>query len=174
MAALQGIAAIRAQKQALRKTTTASLHRISSMELDQQCKPTSSSSFLPACSHWRSASHCFPSIFAPGIPSMHCHKLLSEHANRRGTNPKHRWFHFKFRLGPFSNFKIMFFTIFFKGKILFVPKIYPEESKMDFLRIYSAADLASLASGTWGIKEPGDNWEAGRRARGLFLPTSAR
>jgi len=36
---------------------------------------------------------------------------------------------------------------------------------MDFLRIYSPVDLASLPSGLWGIREPGENWENGRRAK---------
>jgi len=54
------------------------------------------------------------------------------------------------------------------GKTLFVPKIQPKERKMDFLRIYSAIDLASIPSGTWGIKEPDDTWEAGKRGRGLL------
>lgn len=36
---------------------------------------------------------------------------------------------------------------------------------MDFLRIYSSADLEMLPIGTWGIREPGDTWGNGKRAK---------
>lgn len=53
------------------------------------------------------------------------------------------------------------------GKALYVPKIVDtKESKMDMLRIYNQEDLASLPSGTWGIKEPGPTWEGRRRGSG--------
>jgi 5-formyltetrahydrofolate cyclo-ligase len=34
---------------------------------------------------------------------------------------------------------------------------------MDFFRIHSPEDLASLPSGTWGIKEPDELWEGQKR-----------
>jgi 5-formyltetrahydrofolate cyclo-ligase len=58
-------------------------------------------------------------------------------------------------------------SIFFKGKSLFVPKIQTKEGKMDFLRIYSSTDLASVPRGIWGIREPDDDWENGKRAKSL-------
>lgn len=53
------------------------------------------------------------------------------------------------------------------GKALYVPNIADtKECKMDMLRIYNQEDLASLPSGTWGIKEPGPTWEGRRRGSG--------
>ncbi|KAJ7060998.1 hypothetical protein C8F01DRAFT_1291128 [Mycena amicta] len=41
------------------------------------------------------------------------------------------------------------------GKTLYVPKIdKATEGRMELLRIYDEADLESLSSGVWGIKEP--------------------
>jgi hypothetical protein len=37
---------------------------------------------------------------------------------------------------------------------------------MNLLRIYNNEDLKGLPSGTWGIKEPGVEWEGGRRTNG--------
>ena len=39
---------------------------------------------------------------------------------------------------------------------------------MDFLRCYSADDLASFPAGTWGIREPGDIWEGKNRSSSEF------
>ena len=39
---------------------------------------------------------------------------------------------------------------------------------MDFLRGYSAEDLASFPAGTWGIREPGDLWEGQNRTSSEF------
>ena len=39
---------------------------------------------------------------------------------------------------------------------------------MDCFEIYSEADLASLPAGTWGIKEPGLEWNGKTRAHGTF------
>ena len=39
---------------------------------------------------------------------------------------------------------------------------------MDFLRCYSADDLASFPAGTWGIREPGDLWEGQNRSSSEF------
>lgn len=39
---------------------------------------------------------------------------------------------------------------------------------MDFLRCYSADDLASFPAGTWGIREPGDLWEGQNRPSSEF------
>ncbi|KAH9478563.1 putative 5-formyltetrahydrofolate cyclo-ligase [Psilocybe cubensis] len=59
-------------------------------------------------------------------------------------------------------------AILHAGKMLFVPKILTKDGTMDFFRIYSSADLASLPSGTWGIKEPGESLEGGQtRSRGV-------
>ena len=51
-----------------------------------------------------------------------------------------------------------------KGKTLYVPKIRSKDVGMDFLRCYSADDLASFPAGTWGIREPGDLWEGQNRS----------
>jgi 5-formyltetrahydrofolate cyclo-ligase len=51
-----------------------------------------------------------------------------------------------------------------KGKTLYVPKIRSKDVGMDFLRCYSADDLASFPAGTWGIREPGDLWEEQTRS----------
>uniref|UniRef100_A0A8H8CJW6 5-formyltetrahydrofolate cyclo-ligase n=1 Tax=Psilocybe cubensis TaxID=181762 RepID=A0A8H8CJW6_PSICU len=62
-------------------------------------------------------------------------------------------------------------AILHAGKMLFVPKILTKDGTMDFFRIYSSADLASLPSGTWGIKEPGESLEGGQtRSRVLGVP----
>ena len=37
---------------------------------------------------------------------------------------------------------------------------------MDFLRIYSEEDLMSLPTGTWGIREPGDEYSGNIRMNG--------
>ena len=55
-----------------------------------------------------------------------------------------------------------------KGKTLYVPKIRSKEGVMDFLRGYSAEDLASFPAGTWGIREPGDLWEGQNRTSSEF------
>ncbi|KIM46952.1 hypothetical protein M413DRAFT_440510 [Hebeloma cylindrosporum] len=54
-------------------------------------------------------------------------------------------------------------AILASGKTLFVPKIQTAEGNMDFFRIHSADDLASLPSGTWGIKEPDVLWQGEKR-----------
>lgn len=41
---------------------------------------------------------------------------------------------------------------------------------MDFLRSYSADDLASFPAGTWGIREPGDLWEGKNRPSSEYFP----
>ncbi|KAI0031296.1 5-formyltetrahydrofolate cyclo-ligase [Vararia minispora EC-137] len=42
------------------------------------------------------------------------------------------------------------------GKTLYVPRMHPERrAHMDFLQICDEADLSSLPSGLWGIREPG-------------------
>ncbi|KAF8812157.1 5-formyltetrahydrofolate cyclo-ligase [Phlegmacium glaucopus] len=48
------------------------------------------------------------------------------------------------------------------NKTLYVPKIKSGDG-MDFLRGYSADDLASFPASTWGIREPGDLWEGQKR-----------
>ena len=55
-----------------------------------------------------------------------------------------------------------------KGKTLYVPKIRSKNGGMDFLRCYSADDLASFPAGTWGIREPGDLWEGKSRLSSEF------
>lgn len=57
---------------------------------------------------------------------------------------------------------------FNEGKALYVPKIQTADGIMDFVRVYSSADLTSLPSGTWGIPEPGDVWGDEKRACGTF------
>jgi 5-formyltetrahydrofolate cyclo-ligase len=57
------------------------------------------------------------------------------------------------------------------GKTLFVPKIQTTEGTMDFFRIHSADDLASLPSGTWGIKEPDELWQGEKRTSSALHPT---
>ena len=54
------------------------------------------------------------------------------------------------------------------GKTLYVPKIRSKDGGMDFLRCYSADDLASFPAGTWGIREPGDLWEGQNRTSSEF------
>ena len=52
----------------------------------------------------------------------------------------------------------------FSDMTLFVPKIRKsKDGNMDFLRIYNQADLTSLPSGIWGIREPDDEWEGHAR-----------
>lgn len=58
-----------------------------------------------------------------------------------------------------------------KGKTLYVPKIRSKNGGMDFLRCYSADDLASFPAGTWGIREPGDLWEGKNRSSSEFWRT---
>ena len=41
---------------------------------------------------------------------------------------------------------------------------------MDFLRCYSADDLDSFPAGTWGIREPGDQWEGQNRLSSGSIP----
>jgi 5-formyltetrahydrofolate cyclo-ligase len=43
---------------------------------------------------------------------------------------------------------------------------------MQMLRVYSKQDLANIPAGTWGIREPGWEWEQGRRASALDPPPS--
>jgi 5-formyltetrahydrofolate cyclo-ligase len=60
-----------------------------------------------------------------------------------------------------------------KGKTLYVPKIRSKEGIMDFLRSYSADDLASFPAGIWGIREPEDLWEEKPRSSSefwIFIP----
>ncbi|KAF9558082.1 5-formyltetrahydrofolate cyclo-ligase [Agrocybe pediades] len=56
------------------------------------------------------------------------------------------------------------------GKKLYVPKIRPTEGTMDFLRVYSADDIASFPAGKWGIREPGELWGEQRRESILRSP----
>lgn len=50
------------------------------------------------------------------------------------------------------------------GKTLYVPRIeHSSPSHMDLLQIQDLDDLRSLPSGTWGIKEPGLEWNGGKR-----------
>ncbi|EDR08073.1 uncharacterized protein LACBIDRAFT_250233 [Laccaria bicolor S238N-H82] len=44
-----------------------------------------------------------------------------------------------------------------QDKTFFAPKIHSKDGYMDFFEIFGADDLASLPSGTWGIKEPALN-----------------
>ncbi|KIJ36320.1 hypothetical protein M422DRAFT_261270, partial [Sphaerobolus stellatus SS14] len=46
-------------------------------------------------------------------------------------------------------------SILKEGKMLYVPRINRERGELDMLRIYDEADLESLPSGKWGIREPG-------------------
>ncbi|PPQ81673.1 hypothetical protein CVT25_013351 [Psilocybe cyanescens] len=62
-------------------------------------------------------------------------------------------------------------AILHADKTLFVPKIQTKDGTMDFLRIHSPADLASLPAGTWGIKEPEESWEGQIRSRVLGSPS---
>ncbi|KAF8155561.1 hypothetical protein B0H34DRAFT_713792 [Crassisporium funariophilum] len=59
------------------------------------------------------------------------------------------------------------------GKTLYVPKIQSKDGTMDFFRVYSADDLASFPSGTWGIREPSDTWEGQRRSSALASSVDA-
>lgn len=55
----------------------------------------------------------------------------------------------------------------YPGKTLFVPKIQSTaESKMDFLRVHDAADLATFPAGLWGIREPDAAWQGRPRQSG--------
>ncbi|KAG2008605.1 hypothetical protein CC2G_014022 [Coprinopsis cinerea AmutBmut pab1-1] len=56
-------------------------------------------------------------------------------------------------------------------KQLFVPKIVNKDGIMDFYEIFNGEDLASLPSGTWGIKEPDSHWQ--EKARKTALTTEA-
>ena len=56
------------------------------------------------------------------------------------------------------------------GKTLYVPKIRSKDVGMDFLRCYSADDLDSFPAGTWGIREPGDQWEGQNRLSSESIP----
>jgi len=50
------------------------------------------------------------------------------------------------------------------GKTLYVPRIDRTiPNHMDLMQIYDLDDLRSLPSGTWGIKEPGLEWNGGTR-----------
>jgi 5-formyltetrahydrofolate cyclo-ligase len=50
------------------------------------------------------------------------------------------------------------------GKTLYVPRIErTTPSHMELLQIRDLDDLQSLPSGTWGIKEPGLEWNGGKR-----------
>ncbi|TFK21827.1 5-formyltetrahydrofolate cyclo-ligase [Coprinopsis marcescibilis] len=53
------------------------------------------------------------------------------------------------------------------GKRLFVPKILNKDGIMDFFEIFNENDLATLPSGTWGIKEPDSQWEGKSRTTAL-------
>jgi len=59
------------------------------------------------------------------------------------------------------------------SKTLYVPKIRSNDGGMDFLRCYSADDLASFPAGTWGIREPGDLWEGQNRSSILSCTTES-
>ncbi|KAI0743188.1 nagb/rpia/CoA transferase-like protein [Irpex lacteus] len=49
-------------------------------------------------------------------------------------------------------------------KTLFVPRLDPIlKGRMDFLRVYGEDDLASFPAGLWGIREPGEHYQGGRR-----------
>jgi len=53
------------------------------------------------------------------------------------------------------------------GKTLYVPRIDRTlPSQMNLLQIYSREDLQNLPSGTWGIKEPNEEWKGGKRMDG--------
>lgn len=54
-----------------------------------------------------------------------------------------------------------------QDKTFFAPKIHSKDGYMDFFEIFGADDLASLPSGTWGIKEPGLLWEGKPRINAL-------
>ncbi|KAI0087404.1 hypothetical protein BDY19DRAFT_893320 [Irpex rosettiformis] len=50
------------------------------------------------------------------------------------------------------------------GKTLFVPRMDPLlKGRMDFLRVYGQDDLATFPAGLWGIREPGECYQGGRR-----------
>ncbi|KAJ8082818.1 hypothetical protein PM082_008674 [Marasmius tenuissimus] len=54
------------------------------------------------------------------------------------------------------------------GKQLFVPRIDKTTAgKMDFVRVYNAADLSSSPAGLWGIKEPSHEYSGHPRANAL-------
>lgn len=56
-----------------------------------------------------------------------------------------------------------------KGKTLFVPRLDPIlKGRMDFLRVYGEDDLASFPAGLWGIREPEEHYQGGRRQSGLY------
>jgi 5-formyltetrahydrofolate cyclo-ligase len=56
-----------------------------------------------------------------------------------------------------------------EGKTLFVPKIDKSvDGKMDFLRIYGEDDVKALPAGTWGIREPSNEWQSQPRTNGPF------
>jgi len=54
------------------------------------------------------------------------------------------------------------------GKSFFVPKIFPAEGHMDFLKVHGQDDLDSFPSGLWGIKEPETHCEESARQNGAF------
>jgi len=59
------------------------------------------------------------------------------------------------------------------GKRVFVPKILDKaNSLMDCFEIYDEADLASLPSGAWGIKEPTSESNGKPRATGKLSKAS--
>ncbi|CAA7264281.1 unnamed protein product [Cyclocybe aegerita] len=63
-------------------------------------------------------------------------------------------------------------TLLEAGKNLYVPKIASaKDGRMDFLRVYDQADLEDLPSGTWGIREPGEMWDAQNLKRGRVSGT---
>ncbi|KAF9467888.1 hypothetical protein BDZ94DRAFT_1210358 [Collybia nuda] len=54
-----------------------------------------------------------------------------------------------------------------RDKSFFVPKIETTEGHMQFLKLYGKEDLDTLPSGTWGIKEPGPQWNGSPRVNVL-------
>lgn len=57
------------------------------------------------------------------------------------------------------------------GKSLYVPRIDRSvPNHMDLLRVHDENDLQSLASGTWGIKEPSEQYNGAARSNGELLP----
>jgi 5-formyltetrahydrofolate cyclo-ligase len=121
---------VKAQKQTLRKAITASLHKLTSAEIDQQSQAITSR--LLALSTFQTSN------------VISCYLSMPSAEARTST---------------------IVDTILQSGKSLFVPKIQTKEGKMDFLRIYSSTDLASVPRGIWGIREPDDDWENGKRAK---------
>lgn len=157
--------AIRSRKQSLRKSVTSLLRELTTSDVDQQCMimnglpnlpKISLTSFLATLIFQRLTS--FPTF--KKSKSVGCY-LSMPTCEAATTTIVDCILH--------AGMGTTFIVTTLKrdamaGNELYTPKIRSKESSvMDVLRVYSVEDLASFPAGTWGIREPGDQFQGQTR-----------